>query len=56
MALVKCKECKHEVSSSAQTCPHCGAKTSLIIKFAETVLGVIGLAIIIPILYLIFFS
>ncbi|MGP0851725.1 zinc ribbon domain-containing protein [Serratia sp. CY83950] len=26
MALKKCKECKHEVSTSAQTCPHCGAK------------------------------
>ena len=24
MALVKCKECKKEVSSSAKVCPHCG--------------------------------
>jgi hypothetical protein len=24
MAVVKCKECKEEVSSSAKTCPHCG--------------------------------
>jgi hypothetical protein len=26
MALVKCKECKKEVSDSAKTCPHCGIK------------------------------
>ena len=24
MALVKCPECGHEVSSDAQTCPNCG--------------------------------
>jgi len=24
MAMKKCKECKHDVSSSAKTCPHCG--------------------------------
>jgi hypothetical protein len=26
MALIKCKECQKEVSSSAVSCPHCGAK------------------------------
>src|ERR1700676_907405 len=26
MALIKCKECHKEVSSSAVACPHCGAK------------------------------
>jgi DNA-directed RNA polymerase subunit RPC12/RpoP len=26
MALVKCKECGQEVSTSAGTCPHCGKK------------------------------
>ncbi len=25
MALIKCNECGHEMSSSATTCPHCGA-------------------------------
>jgi len=25
MALIKCKECGHEVSTEAQACPHCGA-------------------------------
>lgn len=24
MAMTKCKECGHEVSNSAKTCPHCG--------------------------------
>ena len=27
MALIGCKECGHAVSSSADFCPHCGAKT-----------------------------
>ena len=27
MGLVKCSECKKEVSASAQTCPHCGVKS-----------------------------
>lgn len=26
MAIVKCKECGHDVSNSAKTCPHCGYK------------------------------
>ena len=26
MALIKCSECGNEISSSAQTCPHCGIK------------------------------
>ncbi|ECN0101371.1 hypothetical protein [Kluyvera intermedia] len=26
MAMVKCKECKKEISSKAKTCPHCGVK------------------------------
>ena len=25
MALIKCKECGHEVSDSTETCPNCGA-------------------------------
>lgn len=46
MALKKCMECDGTLSSSAATCPHCGAKqpkkTSM---FTWVVLGVIGLAI-----------
>jgi predicted amidophosphoribosyltransferase len=26
MALIKCKECQKEMSSSAKLCPHCGFK------------------------------
>ena len=26
MAIVKCKECSHDVSTRAEACPHCGAK------------------------------
>lgn len=26
MALVKCKECQHDISKKAKTCPHCGAR------------------------------
>ncbi|MBH1930223.1 MULTISPECIES: zinc-ribbon domain-containing protein [Serratia] len=56
MALKNCKECGQKISSSAHTCPQCGAKNSLVAKFVEIVLGIIGLAIIVPILYLIFSS
>lgn len=28
MALIKCKECGHQVSSAAPTCPNCGAKVA----------------------------
>lgn len=27
MALIKCRECGEEISSRAERCPHCGAKT-----------------------------
>lgn len=26
MALISCKECKHQISKTAQTCPNCGEK------------------------------
>jgi uncharacterized membrane protein YvbJ len=28
MALIKCKECGHDVSTTAKTCPNCGAPTA----------------------------
>jgi hypothetical protein len=45
MALIKCRECKGQVSSTAQTCPHCGVK----VKKPTSVLGsiVFGLLIIV---------
>lgn len=48
MALIKCKECKKEISSEAKTCPQCGAKVkkpmSPIIKYS--LLGVIAFIVI----------
>jgi hypothetical protein len=35
MALIKCRECKNEVSTSAKTCPKCGAK----VKKPHSVIG-----------------
>jgi zinc ribbon protein len=51
MALTKCKECSHEVSTEAKTCPNCGAKvaqnigciTLLVVLFAA---GLVVVAII----------
>lgn len=44
MALVECRECRKQVSDSAKTCPHCGAKVP-----HRSVIGllIIGLGIII---------
>lgn len=41
MAIVKCKECKSDVSDKAKTCPHCGAKLrmSLLTKVVLSVFG-----------------
>lgn len=30
MALIKCSECKKEISSSAKVCPHCGMKQDIV--------------------------
>ncbi|SPR99535.1 zinc ribbon domain-containing protein [Cupriavidus taiwanensis] len=38
MALVKCKECKKEVSSKAKLCPHCGVKNPSV-GTKETLVG-----------------
>lgn len=49
MALVKCKECGKEVSETANTCPHCGAKNPGITpaKVGKGCLGVFVFALII---------
>lgn len=26
MAVTQCKECRHQISTTARTCPNCGAK------------------------------
>lgn len=35
MALIKCRECGSEISSRAESCPHCGAKTRFGINEGE---------------------
>jgi len=48
MALIKCKECGHQISKNAETCPNCGAKnkkkTSVITWICA---GMLGLAVLI---------
>lgn len=41
MALIKCKECKHEVSTQAKTCPHCGASVYQSIGCGGALLAII---------------
>ena len=42
MALVKCKECDKEISSSVKICPHCGKKRSQEVSAAIVVLALVG--------------
>lgn len=50
MALIKCKECNHEISKKASTCPNCGAKNKqnlgcLTLIFSFFVVSFLGLII-----------
>jgi hypothetical protein len=47
VALIKCKECGNEVSSTAKTCPKCGARVAAKPMGCGTLIGVVVLAIII---------
>lgn len=53
MAMAVCKECKKEVSAQAATCPHCGVKNPGITS-KDAVAGLVGIAVIIGVLYLLF--
>ncbi|WP_279050118.1 hypothetical protein [Cedecea davisae] len=44
MAMIKCKECKKEVSSKAKECPHCGVKNPGV-KATDALYGAIFLAV-----------
>lgn len=56
MTLITCKECKHQISSTAAACPHCGAKrkpqTSAVTWLVAIVFGVpcLGSIVIAPVL------
>jgi len=44
MALIKCKDCKNEFSSSAKACPHCGKRqTSFMTKMFAYTFAFIGI-------------
>ena len=53
MAMIKCRECGHEISDQAAVCPHCGARTQsgvegskvLTSAIAGLVVVVLGLAL-----------
>ncbi|WP_434525086.1 hypothetical protein [Photorhabdus asymbiotica] len=55
MAVIKCKECKKEVSSSAKVCPHCGVKNPGMGPL-EILIGLAVLAIICAVIYYLFGS
>lgn len=46
MALIKCKECGHEISKSAKSCPNCGAKIVRTSGFTKLVAFFIALSVI----------
>lgn len=48
MALVKCKECRNEISKSAKTCPQCGAKVKMSFS-KKVIIFIMGIAIFIAV-------
>lgn len=49
MALIKCKKCNGDIDSSAQTCPHCGAKLKS--SFLEAIVAIILIIIVLCIVW-----
>lgn len=49
MALKPCKECKQEVSATANTCPHCGVKNPGVTG-KDMLLGVVGLCAVVAVI------
>ena len=45
MALIKCEECKKEISDDAKVCPQCGAKPSKKTSILTWIIGVIFLVV-----------
>lgn len=42
MAMVRCKECGKDISSEAETCPHCGIKRQPPSKVAGKIIGAVA--------------
>lgn len=47
MAIIKCKECKKDVSTTAKTCPNCGAKVIKPTSITNIVLALVVLVLIV---------
>jgi|OM-RGC.v1.035162127 hypothetical protein len=45
MAIIKCKECKKEISSSAKECPHCGFRKYQMGCLTKLIIIVIGITL-----------
>lgn len=59
MALIPCRECGAQISSSAKSCPQCGAKPRSAIgtiAIAGRVLGYVGFAIVLFVTFSVVFS
>lgn len=48
MALTKCKECQHTVSTTAKTCPSCGYNLKSMSPFTKVILTLFLLVIFLP--------
>ncbi len=46
MSMIKCHECGHEISTSAESCPHCGAKKKQSLGQAKVGCGALLLVLI----------
>lgn len=51
MALIQCSECKQQVSDSAKTCPHCGAKVPQSNTAVKFFVVIVGLCVLLAIIY-----
>jgi hypothetical protein len=45
MALIRCQECGHEISTSAKSCPKCGAKQRRTGVLPRLAIGIAGAAV-----------
>lgn len=56
MALKPCRECKKEVSDSAQQCPHCGVSSPAAPPAARAVAGIFAMLGFVAIVWFFFFG
>lgn len=56
MSLIKCKECKKDVSNQAVRCPSCGARLKINIVLKILLIAILSVAIIFILLYITFLA